>query len=142
MGDFPKQNVQATVAAIITRQVNGDCEVLLTRRGYPPFQGHWCLPGGHIDRYEPAENAIIREVKEEIGLDFDACFYSYTDEIIPCENIHAVVLVFDGKVSGELRPQPEEVTDIQWFTFSDAAVKNLAFQHNQILENYQKIHFP
>jgi 8-oxo-dGTP diphosphatase len=130
--------VKTTVAAIITRYNGENHQVLLTRRGYPPYKGRWCLPGGHIDRFETARDAIIREVKEEVGLDLIANFYSYFDEIIPEKDIHAVVLVFDGSTSGELTAQPDEVTELKWLTFPEAGQRELAFQHNSILEAYEE----
>jgi 8-oxo-dGTP diphosphatase len=139
MSEVNHNSVKTTVAAIITRNNSNFQQVLLTRRGYPPFKGQWCLPGGHIDKFEKAVNAIQREVKEEVGLIFQAHFFKYFDEIIPEENIHAVVLVFDGPTSGELVAQPVEVTDIDWFTFSEAVDKNLAFQHKNIIKSYMDI---
>ena len=43
--------------------------VLLERRGQPPAQGSWSLPGGLIDVGETAEEAVRREVREECGID-------------------------------------------------------------------------
>jgi 8-oxo-dGTP diphosphatase len=43
--------------------------VLLERRGQPPAQGSWSLPGGLIDVGETAEDAVRREVREECGID-------------------------------------------------------------------------
>ena len=56
--------------------------------------------GGHIDRYEPAREAVIREVREETGLEFDGRFLGYVDEIIPERGLHAVAMVFGGGGSG------------------------------------------
>ena len=127
---------KTTVAGIITRKVDDEIEVLLIRRGSPPYEDHYCLPGGHIDKNEPAIEAVIREVKEETGLEFEAKFFGYFDEIIPEENIHAVVLVFDGNASGELQAQPGEVSDIRWLNQEEIQSQHLAFQHNEILEKY------
>jgi len=44
-------------------------EVLLVKRGKPPFMGAWSLPGGSIEAGETAEAAIRREIAEETGLD-------------------------------------------------------------------------
>jgi 8-oxo-dGTP diphosphatase len=77
---------EATVAAIITDGQGSAVKVLLTRRKSKQFDGQWCLPGGHIDHLEQAETAIVREVKEEIGLDFTPRFFAYFDEIIPLCN--------------------------------------------------------
>lgn len=43
--------------------------VLLERRGQPPAQGAWALPGGLIDVGETAEAAVQREVREECGVE-------------------------------------------------------------------------
>jgi 8-oxo-dGTP diphosphatase len=45
--------------------------VLLERRGQPPAQGTWALPGGLIELGETAEAAIRREVHEECGIEVD-----------------------------------------------------------------------
>ena len=132
------RNVKTTVGAIITKTSGDEIRTLLTRRGYPPYQGQFCLPGGHIDLFEAARTAVIREVREEVGLDFEARFFGYFDEIIPEQDIHAVVLIFDGPAAGEIQPQPGEVTETGWFTLEECQRMRLAFQHNQILETYFK----
>ena len=43
--------------------------VLLERRGKPPAQGAWSLPGGLIEAGESAEEAVRREVREECGIE-------------------------------------------------------------------------
>lgn len=43
--------------------------VLLERRGQPPGQGSWALPGGLIDLGETAEAAVQREIHEECGIE-------------------------------------------------------------------------
>jgi 8-oxo-dGTP diphosphatase len=43
--------------------------VLLERRGQPPAQGSWSLPGGLIEIGETAEDAVRREVREECGIE-------------------------------------------------------------------------
>jgi len=43
--------------------------VLLERRGKPPAQGAWSLPGGLIEVGETAEEAVQREVIEECGIE-------------------------------------------------------------------------
>jgi 8-oxo-dGTP diphosphatase len=43
--------------------------ILLERRGQPPAQGAWSLPGGLIELGETAEDAVRREVFEECGIE-------------------------------------------------------------------------
>ena len=130
--------VQTTVGAIITQQEKKFTQILLTRRSVEPYRGLWCLPGGHIEKFESARDAIIREVNEEVGLDFDAHFFGYFDEIIPGDNIHAVVLIFDGEFRGNLSAQTREVSEIKWFSLEEIQSLKLAFQHNLILKKYSE----
>lgn len=125
-----------TVGAIIEREKKGQTEIVLTRRGVEPFKGQWCLPGGHIDRDETAQNAVIREVKEETGLQFTPHFLGYADEVIPEHDVHYVVLIFRGPAAGDLRPGPGEVTEIGWFALDEARSMPLAFRHNAVLERF------
>src|SRR3954463_6150734 len=43
--------------------------LLLIRRGHEPSRGLWSLPGGRIEAGETAEQAVVREVREETGLE-------------------------------------------------------------------------
>jgi ADP-ribose pyrophosphatase YjhB (NUDIX family) len=43
-------------------------QVLLVKRGAPPSQGKWSLPGGLVQLGESAEAAAVREAQEECGL--------------------------------------------------------------------------
>ena len=127
---------KATAVAIVTREENGRTEILLTLRNSPPLEGVWCLPGGHVDQEETARDAVIREVKEETGLDFDARLFKCFDEVFPEHNVFAVVSVFVGRSSGELKPQLDEVAELRWFSIQEARSMQLAFKDNEILNCY------
>jgi 8-oxo-dGTP diphosphatase len=125
-----------TVGAVITQHENGVEKILLTRRNIQPYKDHWCFPGGHIDPDETARHAIIREVKEEVGLDFEPSFFAYFDEIIPEQSIHNVVLIFTGPTTGSIIPQHSEVSETGWFSLPEASALMLAFRHQEIISAY------
>ncbi|MFI0822226.1 NUDIX domain-containing protein [Streptomyces sp. NPDC021098] len=53
--------------------VTDDQRVLLIERGWPPYEGMWALPGGHVDEDEEREpeRAAARELAEETGVRVD-----------------------------------------------------------------------
>lgn len=129
-----EKKVRATAVAVIER----DGEVLLIKRNNEPFKNYWSLPGGHIDFGETAEEAVIREVKEETGLDFKPNFLSYRDEIYPNINWHGEVLIFYGKAEGKEAFDKKEVSDIRWVDIKEALNMKLAFEHEKTLKMYME----
>lgn len=59
----PPSKVVLGVGAVVWR---GE-EVLLIRRGKPPFQGRWSIPGGKVEPGETLASAVLRELGEETG---------------------------------------------------------------------------
>ena len=57
------------VAAVIQRQNNGKDEIFATQRGYGEFEGGWEFPGGKIESGETSQEALVREIKEELDAD-------------------------------------------------------------------------
>lgn len=53
------------VAAII----KNDDKIFTTQRGYGDFKGFWEFPGGKIEAGETPQQALIREIKEELDID-------------------------------------------------------------------------
>lgn len=73
MTEHPRPSV--TVDLVIFTVVDCDLKVLTIRRGKPPFEGAWALPGGFVrvgptaeDQGEDVEQAAFRELAEETGL--------------------------------------------------------------------------
>ncbi|NDW13292.1 NUDIX domain-containing protein [Bacteroides sp. 214] len=83
----------ATVALI----VNAQGELLVCRRAKDPAKGTLDLPGGFIDMYETAEEGVIREVREETGLEVLRTTYLFSlPNIYPYSgfNVHTVDMFF------------------------------------------------
>lgn len=74
-------NSSAAVASLVT---NPGGKLMLVKRGIEPHYGKLDLPGGFVDPGETAEQAVIRELKEELGLKVKKLEYmeSATNEYI------------------------------------------------------------
>lgn len=55
------------VAAVIR---NGD-SIFATARGYGDYKGQWEFPGGKVESHETPQQALIREIKEELDTDIE-----------------------------------------------------------------------
>lgn len=64
--DYPER----PIVGVGTVALRGDT-VLLVRRGHPPRQGQWSLPGGAQELGETLIEAARREVREETGIELD-----------------------------------------------------------------------
>jgi 8-oxo-dGTP diphosphatase len=64
--EFPSTPLVGVGAVVVQ-----DGRVLLVRRGTEPLKGHWTLPGGLLEVGEALVAGVIREVREETGLDVE-----------------------------------------------------------------------
>lgn len=68
-------NPSAATAAFITDKEN---RLLVAKRAKDPFKGTFDLPGGFVDFEETGEEAIKREIMEEIGVNIDQVKYIFS----------------------------------------------------------------
>ncbi len=102
--------------------------VLLGRRRIDPGSGRWSFPAGYVNRGEVLEEAAVREVWEETGLDvrIDRLFGVYS------ERGNAVILIVYTAVAGDQEPAAgPEVSEVGWFSPDD--LPPLAFPHDRAI---------
>ncbi|HEX5000289.1 MAG TPA: NUDIX domain-containing protein [Terriglobia bacterium] len=96
-----------------------DDQALLLLRRLPPEEGCWSLPGGRVEFMERIEDALKRELQEELGIDVAVeSLLCVTNHIIPSEETHWVSPAYRVRLlSGEPRNlEPEKTAAVQWFS--------------------------
>jgi 8-oxo-dGTP diphosphatase len=68
MTEIGPEATQLTADAVIFAEHDDQLHVLVIRRGWPPYEDCWALPGGYVDPGEDTMQAAYRELREETGL--------------------------------------------------------------------------
>ncbi|RUL60002.1 NUDIX domain-containing protein [Prevotella koreensis] len=122
-----------TADCIVFACQNEKTQVLLIKRGSEPCKDMWALPGGFMNIDESAEEAAIRELKEETGIDVKEVTqvgaYSKVDRD-PRERVITIAFytVIDNPVKAVGQ---DDAKQAEWFTLDN--LPTLAFDHSEIL---------
>ena len=91
--------------------------LLLVKRRKAPEAGLWSLVGGKVDFLERAEDAIVRETLEEVGVAIELGPLLCLVEMIGIDGQHWVSPVYRAALaSGEpVNREPDKIAEIGWF---------------------------
>jgi ADP-ribose pyrophosphatase YjhB (NUDIX family) len=124
--EYPTQPLVGAGAVIL----DGD-NVLLIRRASEPLKGQWSLPGGRLELGETVQQAILRETREETGLDVEPLQLLGVYDLIDRDETNAIryhYLLVDWICTvsgGELRAG-DDATEVTWAHRTTLAQYNLA----------------
>ncbi len=114
-------------------------QILLIKRNTRPFVGYWALPGGRMDPGETVEQTIVREVKEETGLDviIVRTVGNYVEKGVKddIEYEYYPTCFVVKPVGGEIKKQESEIQEIKQFSLNQLPTP-LAFVHEQMIKDY------
>jgi 8-oxo-dGTP diphosphatase len=114
-------------------------KILLIKRSTPPFIGYWALPGGRVDAGEKVEQTLVREVKEETGLDIK--IVSKVDEYheqgvqADVEYDYRPACFLVKTFGGKIMKQESEIQEVKLFSINSIP-ETLAFEHSQMIKDY------
>lgn len=120
-------NSAAAVVAII---LDDEGRILLTRRGREPFKDWLDLPGGFVDPGEAAEDALRREMKEELGIDVELVRFlcSHPNEYVFSKyKVRTTDLCFVCRMKQKPTSCADDVEAFEWLRPEDIDISKVAF---------------
>ena len=139
---YPKKPVVGVGAIILN-----EGKILLEKRKNAPGKGKWTVPGGLVELGERIEQAVIREVKEETGLDvYEPRLVDIVDHISLDEKgavkYHFVIIDYLVTVKCGKPKAASDAEALKWVPFNEVEEYNLTEsfwrffkQNRQRLEN-------
>jgi 8-oxo-dGTP diphosphatase len=129
------ESLRVTVDIVIFTLREGSLQMLLVKRGVPPFEGQYAIPGGFIRGDESLEEAALRELHEETGVRnvFLEQLYTLGDPKRDPRGRVITVAYYALIASDTLSlVAGADAAEAQWFPAS--GVPPLAFDHKSILD--------
>jgi len=105
-----QQKFTVSTTAIV---INDDRKVLLLEHVLRPGSG-WALPGGFLNADEQPADGLIREIREETGLDLKnvRAYFARADR-------RHIEIFFTAEPIGEAIVNSREIMDLGWFSFDE-----------------------
>lgn len=133
--EYPDQP-RVAVGAIVFEEN----KVLLVRRGQPPAEGAWAIPGGRVELGESMQKAAEREIREETGLNVRAKDPVFTFDVVVRDDngrvrFHYVIVdLIADYVSGELRAG-DDALDARWVSSTEMETLSVSPNTRNVLKN-------
>lgn len=117
---------------------NDNGEWLVVKKAYSGLKGRWSLPAGFVQEGETIDEAAVREVKEETGIDcFVKGMIGFRTGVIRGEISDNMAILYCGQVdaSQSIVVQEREILEAHWISPKQLAVDELS---NMMLKEVAK----
>jgi mutator protein MutT len=134
---YPTQPVVGVGAIIVC-----DGKLLLEKRKNEPGKGKWSIPGGLVELGESVEQTVVREVKEETGLEVEKPEHiDVVDNVVRDEDgkvkYHFVIIDYFVKLKGGTVKAMSDAEELRWVSLGEVEKYDLTktfrafFQRNR-----------
>jgi ADP-ribose pyrophosphatase YjhB (NUDIX family) len=115
-----------TVAAVVS---DDQGRVLLLKHVFRIGSG-WGIPGGFIEKRENPEDALRRELAEEIGLELESAQLTLARTL---KSLHQIEIIFRCKAKGVPTRKSLEIARYDWFAI-DSLPKDISPDQRRVIE--------
>lgn len=137
---YPEQPITGVGAVIVS-----DGKILLEKRKSEPGRGKWSIPGGLVELGESVKKAVVREVREETGLEVENPeLIDVVDNIIVDDNgeikYHFIILDYFVKLKGGELNAADDAEELRWVPLAEAEKYDLTKTLREFLKrNREKL---
>lgn len=133
------KTIRVVAAIIKSLNENGDPIVFATQRGYGDLKGGWEFPGGKIEEGETPQQALVREIKEELEakitvgdlidtIEYDYPTFHLSMDCFWCEVVDGELRLLEAEAAKWLTK--ETLYDVQWLPADIKLVEKIKEQMN------------
>ena len=109
-------------------------EVLLCGRAYEPDKGKLDLPGGFLEFGEHPEEAIHREIREELGVEIAIeGLLGFVMDRYETDEVATLNIPFRARIVNGTPAPADDVAAIHWLRLADIDRSQLAFRNNETI---------
>jgi 8-oxo-dGTP diphosphatase len=135
--EYPARPIVGAGALILR-----DGKLLLVKRGAQPGYGKWSVPGGLVELGEKVQDAMVREVKEEVGFDVEPVKLTDVADTIMLDgsgrvHYHFVVINFVARIVGGELETATDILEARWVPVDEVEKVNLTASFRAFFEEHK-----
>ena len=122
------------VAAVICDSLENTTKIFATARGYGEFKGKWEFPGGKLEVGETSQQALIREIQEELAvkievgelidtIEYDYPTFHLSMDCFLCVVVYGEIILKEAESARWL--DKDELYSVDWLPADIALIEKL-----------------
>ena len=122
------------IVRVVAAVIQSDHKIFATQRGYGEFKGGWEFPGGKIEPGETPQQALVREIKEELDteievgelietVEYDYPTFHLSMDCFWCKIVKGNLVLLEAEASKWLAK--DELYSVEWLPADEGLIKKI-----------------